>query len=192
MGSHFCGLPQRDSSHASSAEFLIGLPFDALLKSLAELPDDAVVVTVGYFGNLDGRAFIPRDSVAAMASRATVPIYTPIAPLMGTGTVGGYMAPVEAIARQAGTTVNRLLDGAAPASLGLPDSVPSALHVDWRQIQRWGIDPRSIPRDAVVHFRSPTFLEQYRNETIAAALVVRVPVRADWRPPDRASAPPPG
>ncbi len=153
-----------------AAEFLIGLPFDALLKRLAELPADAVVVTAGYFGDLDGRAFIPRDSVEAMARRATVPIYTPIAPLMGSGTVGGYMAPVEAIARQAGTTVNRLLDGAAPTGFTLPDTIPSALHVDWRQIQRWGIDPASIPRDAVVHFRSPTFLEEHRNETVAAAL----------------------
>ena len=153
-----------------SAEFLIGLPFETLLKRLAELPNDAVVVTAGYFGDADGRAFIPRDSVEAMASRATVPVYTPIAPLMGTGTVGGYMAPVDAIAWQAGTTVNRLLDGAAPTGFGPPDTIPSALHVDWRQIQRWGIDPRSIPRDAVVHFRSPTFIEEHRNETIAAAL----------------------
>ena len=154
----------------ASTEFLVGLPFDALLTRLAQLSDDAVVVTTGYFQDGNGRAIIPRDSITEMVARATVPIYTPIAPLMGTGTVGGYMAPVEAMARQAGTAVNRLLDGATPASLGLPGTTPSALHVDWRQIQRWGIDPASIPRDAVVHFRPPSFLEDHRNETIAAAL----------------------
>ena len=134
------GFPSR-----ATTEFLVGLPFGALLTRLAHLPNDAVVVTTGYFQDGDGRAMIPRDSMVAMASRATVPIYTPIAPFMGTGTVGGYMAPVEAAARQAGTTVNRLLDGAAPASLGLPDNVPSALHTarrDPEQRRRRRDDPR--------------------------------------------------
>ncbi len=150
-----------------SAEFLVGEPLDALLTRLARLPDDTVVVTSGYFADAAGRALIPRASVEAMCSRSAVPIYTPMAPIMGAGTVGGYMAPVDAMGRQAGTTVNRLLDGAAPDTIVLPDTVPSALHVDWRQIERWGIDPRLVPRDAVVHFRSPTIMEQHRNEAVA-------------------------
>ena len=43
------------------------------------------------------------------------------------------------------------------------------LHVDWRQVQRWGINPRAVPGDAVVHFRKPPFHEAYRKEVLAAA-----------------------
>ncbi len=49
--------------------------------------------------------------------------------------------------------------------------MPTTLNVDWRQVRRWGIDENAIPGDAVVHFKAPTFLEQYRNEAIIAAVV---------------------
>ena len=42
------------------------------------------------------------------------------------------------------------------------------LHVDWRQVQRWGIDEATIPKEAIVHFRNPSLWDAYRKETIAA------------------------
>ena len=50
------------------------------------------------------------------------------------------MLSFEIMGRQAGQIVNALLDGAAPASLHIPEIKPTTLNVDWRQIRRWGID----------------------------------------------------
>jgi signal transduction histidine kinase len=47
--------------------------------------------------------------------------------------------------------------------------MPTAWRLDWRQVRRWGIDEQDIPADAVVSFRSPSFFEEHRKETIAAA-----------------------
>ena len=68
------------------------------------------------------------------------------------------MPSVAAMGQQAGHVVNALLDGAAPASVRLPATMPTILNVDWRQVHRWGIDERAIPGDAVVHFEAPTLL----------------------------------
>ena len=155
----------------ATVEFLAGLSTDAVLKRLGELGSDAVVFTPSYFQDGEGRNVTPRETVKAMAAAATAPVYAPFDTFLGTGIVGGYMLSFETMGRQAGQFVNALLDGAAPSTLHLPKRAPTTLNVDWRQIRRWGIDEKSIPADAVLHFKAPTFLEHYRNEAIIAAIV---------------------
>jgi len=82
------------------------------------------------------------------------------------------MPSFEAIGAQAGQTLNRIFAGADPASLQLPKLTATALHVDWRQVERWGIDEKLIPADAVVHFKSPTFWEAHRNTALGALSVI--------------------
>ena len=65
----------------------------------------------------------------------------------------------------------KILAGAPPRSVASSGPVPVALHVDWRQAQRFGIES-AIPVDAVVHFRAPSFWEQYRLAAIIAASII--------------------
>jgi signal transduction histidine kinase len=152
-------------------EFLAGLPTETLRKRLAELSDNAVVFTGGYFEDGDGRVFTPRDSVQAIAAAANAPVFAPYSTYMGTGVVGGYMTDYLVLGQQAGQVVNALLDGTAPASVHLPAMAPTALTLDWRQVRRWGLDANAIPADAIVHFREPTLLDAHRNEVIIAVIV---------------------
>jgi len=153
----------------TTAEFLAGLPTGAVLKRLGDLEGNAVVFTPGYFRDGEGRSFTPREAVEAMAAAAHAPVYAPFNTFIGAGIVGGYMPSFAQMGRQAGQTVNALLDGAAPGSLGLPEIMPTTLNVDWRQVRRWDIDEQAIPGDAVVHFRAPTFWEDHWKEATLAA-----------------------
>ena len=153
------------------AEFLAGLPTDAVLKRLGELGSDAVVFTPGYFQDGAGRTFAPREAARIMAANAAAPVYGPFDTFLGTGIVGGFMPSFAAAGRQAGQIANELLDGAAPAALRLPAIMPTTLNVDWRQVRRWDIDEHAIPGDAIVHFKAPTFWEAHRSEAIIAAAV---------------------
>ena len=155
----------------ATLEFLAGLPTDAVLKRLGELGGDAVVFTTSYFQDGEGRNTTPREIAKAMAAASTAPVYGPFNTFIDTGVVGGYMTSFAAMGRQAGQSVSALLDGAAPASLRLPATMPTTLNLDWRQVQRWGIAEKTIPEGAVVHFRAPTLLEAHRNEAIIAAAV---------------------
>ena len=153
-----------------TVEFLAGLPTAAVLTRLGELGAADVVFSPGFFEDGGGRSVTPRESAEMMAAAATAPMYGPWGTWLGTGIVGGRMANFEAMGRQAGRTVNALLDGAAPASLHLPETMPTTLTVDWRQVRRWGIDEAAIPDDAVVLFRTPSFLEAHRTESIVAVV----------------------
>ncbi len=153
-------------------EFLAGQPTDAVFKRLRGLDADTVVFTPGFYQSGDGLPFTPRDSVAAMAKAATAPIYGTFSTFIGTGAVGGVVPSFEAMGRQAGLIVGKLLDGAPPASLALPKVMPNELNVDLRQTRRWGIADADVPAGAVVQFREPTFWEAYRDATLVAAAVI--------------------
>ncbi len=152
-------------------EFLAGLPTAALHQRLAELGEDAVVFTPGYFRDGAGRELTPREAAAGIAAAANAPVYGPFGTFIGTGIVGGFMIDFEAVGRQAGVLVNALLAGAAPAALSLPEVMPATWMLDWRQVLRWGLDPDAIPAGTVIQFREPPFLEAHRREAMAAAAV---------------------
>jgi C4-dicarboxylate-specific signal transduction histidine kinase len=155
-----------------TVEFFAGLPSAILMRRLAALERDTVVFTPGFYGDGSSRVFVPRDSVQMMAAASAAPIYSPYNTFIGTGIVGGRMPTYEAMGAQAGAIVNALIGGTAPTALTLPKSVPMDLHVDWRQVQRWGIDESQIPRDTIVHYRKPSVWEAYRNQTIAAVTAI--------------------
>jgi len=155
-----------------AVEFLVGLPLDELQRRLRDLPADAIVYTPGFFVDGSGRTFLPRDSVVLVAASSAAPVYGSFSTSVGTGIVGGRATGFDAIGRRGAEIVLALLEGAAPASLALPAAMPTALHVDWRQLRRWGIDPQTLPRDAVVQFRTPSFWESYGHWVLVAGVVV--------------------
>jgi signal transduction histidine kinase len=153
-------------------EYLAGLSTEPLQRRLADLDAATLVFTTGYFQDGEGRLFNPRDAAATMAAVANAPMYGPFDTFIGTGVVGGRMPSFEDMGRRTAGIVGDLLGGAAPASLRLPDIMPSMLQVDWRQVRRWHIDETLIPPNTVVHFRDPTFWEAYRNVAIVTMGVI--------------------
>ncbi len=156
----------------ATLEFLSGLPTAELLSKLGELKGSAIVFTPGFFQDGAGRVFIPRDSVAMMASAATAPVYAPAETYVGTGVVGGRAPSFRGMGQLAGQFADKLLRGAEPGSIVLSSATPTELHVDWRQVRRWAIREDAIPADAVVHFREPTLWEQHRTLVLATIAVV--------------------
>ena len=144
-------------------EYWSGLPMGVLEMKLRSLGSDAVVFTPGYYQDGDGNQHTPRDMAALIAGASAAPVYGPWLPFIGTGIVGGRMPSPAAMGAQAAQTVKALLAGTAPAALRLGHDTPTSLHVDWRQVQRWGIDKKLIPADAIVHFRDPTLWEAHRT-----------------------------
>jgi C4-dicarboxylate-specific signal transduction histidine kinase len=155
-----------------SVEFLTGLPTATLLDQLRTLGPDTIIFTPGYSEDGAGRIMTPFESTKLMAAVASAPIYVPYSTFIGTGVVGGRMATYESMGREAGSLVTALISGAAPEAIKVPKFTPTDLRIDWRQVQRWGIEKRRIPKDATVYFRAPSLWEAYRKETIAAGIAL--------------------
>jgi signal transduction histidine kinase len=145
-----------------------------LQTRLAALESDTVVFTTGFFEDGEGNQFVPRDAIALIAQAASVPVYSAFDTSMGTGVVGGRVVNLVDSGAQSGRIVKQLLAGVAPTALQLPKKVPTSLHIDWRQVQRWGIDQKAIPADAVVYFRDPAIWQAHRTAVLTALSVFLV------------------
>ena len=152
-------------------EYLIGLPPAALQRRLRELGSDSVVLTMGFHRDRDGGFYVPGNAIALIVAASSAPVYSAADIALGSGVVGGRMLSYEGTGRQYGQILERLFSG-QPDWKRMPDSNPSSLQVDWRQVKRWGIDPELIPPDAIVKFRPPTLWQTYRNAVVAAVTVI--------------------
>ena len=154
-----------------SIEYLAGLGSAELKRRLGALPPDSIVFTPGYFRDGDGRFFAPQHAVKGLAAASAVAVYGPFPTFIGSGIVGGSMPSFAETGRLAAQAAIALIDGAAPASITLPPTLPSQLQLDWRQVQRFSIASEAVPPDAVVHFREPSFWQLYRRYLLIAGAV---------------------
>jgi len=153
-------------------EYLSGMPSAAVLARVATLGRESIVFTPGYYQSGDAVRTTPRASAEAIARASGAPVYGFLSTFIGMGVVGGRSPHFVEMGVQAGQIVERLLDGASPASLQLASVMPNRLRVDLRQTRRWGIADRDIPDDAVVQFKEPTFWEAYRRIALSVACVI--------------------
>jgi signal transduction histidine kinase len=144
------------------------LPHEEVLRRLAALGEDAVVLTPGYMKDGTGRDFSPADAAQAMARVSTAPVYGPYDTFVGVGVVGGYMRTFRDMAREAGALAAALLGGAEPATLRVPRAVPGTLHLDWRQLRRWNVDEGRVPDGAVLHYRKPSLWQEHAGLVLLA------------------------
>ena len=152
-------------------EFLAGVPDAELVRRLGALKGDSIVFSPGYFMNGDGVEMSPRESAVHLATLSAAPVYAPYDTFIGTGVVGGRMPAFFDAGLIAGRIIERLIAGEDPGSIRLPAAQPTALHVDWRQVKRWGIQTDGAGPDLVAHYKAPGFLDQYAREA-AVALVL--------------------
>ena len=86
--------------------------------------------------------------------------------------MGGYIAPIEEMARQAGQLVARLLRGEKPEALAAPAAVPNAYILNMHQLRRFGFDESAIPPGAILKYRQPTLWEAYRWHIIVVVVLL--------------------
>lgn len=155
-------------------EFLAGLPAVELVDRVSHLARDAIIFVPGFFRDGSGKTFVPRESVELVTRSASAPVYCSFTPLLGTGTVGGYLASFGEAGAEAGREVAQLLAGTPPSAVQRMAIVPATLEVDWRQIERWKIDTRRIPSEALIRFREVSIFDAYRSQVLIAAAVLAV------------------
>jgi len=101
-----------------------------------------------------------------------VPIFGVFETYLGHGIVAGEIANYEAQGRETGLLVARVLNGEAPAAIGIQPPVASGCIADWRQLRRWNIDADRLPADCEVRFRDPTLWDQYHRQILVVLAVI--------------------
>lgn len=154
-------------------EYWTGIPIDTLCDRVSQLPPGHVIVFNSYMRDRGGEiTTVPRDVLKRIASAASVPVFALYDTMLGVGTVGGCMPPVEEQGRLAGEIAARILRGESPKDIPFTGTSMNRFLFDWTQLRRWGIREEDLPPGSVVLFRQPTVWEEYRRYVIAGATAV--------------------
>jgi PAS domain-containing protein len=156
------------------ATYLFELPYEEIVARLKEVPQDAIVVLLTVFADGTGKTFVPAEVAAALAPISPAPVYAPYDTYLGVGIVGGLMETFESVGLSAADLVLEILSGKDPAPLPPRTNPGQAYKVDFRAMQRWGLDESRLPEGTLVLHKPPNVWDQHRDLILAALLIFAV------------------
>jgi len=143
----------------------------AMVAAVKALPPQSLVFYARYSPVGTGRVVYPDELLSSIAKASSVPVYAGSDIYMGHGIVGGMMQSNEMDGTHVAEIALRILEGTRPEAI--PIAPPSLVPIfDWRQIQRWGIDPSRLPVGSQILFRTPTMWETSRWYIVGTFAVV--------------------
>jgi signal transduction histidine kinase len=119
-----------------------------------------------------GRRFNPVPTLQAVTAAASVPVYHYSDLAMGHGVVGGAMNTTEVLAGGLADLALRVLRGERPDDIPVVPLDVLRYQVDWRQLQRWGLNEARLPPGTLVMFREPSLWERYRWYMVGASALM--------------------
>ena len=153
---------------------LVGQKMSDILKRVAELPERSAIVYSGVFSDGAGTYYPPATAMRLIGEKANRPIVVGAEPLLAAGAIGGFSLIAGEIGADAGRLALRVLDGEQAGDIPpvIWDSRPL---FNWKQMQRWNVSEVGLPEGSEIRFREPTFLEQYRWQSVAvlSALLIQ-------------------
>jgi PAS domain S-box-containing protein len=153
--------------------YLDNLTMEELRGKVAALPEDSVVLYLGFSRDSTGNTYTGPEALSMFAPASSAPVYGISETYLGAGIVGGSLIDFEALGRRTGEMGQRILSGAKPADIA-PETVPNVVAFDWRELRRWGISEARLPPGSDVRFRELTVWERYRWYIVGAVLLFTV------------------
>jgi signal transduction histidine kinase len=148
------------------------LPFADILKDAAKLPPRSAILW--HLMNVDaaGVSHEENESLNALASVASAPIFSYDGSFFEGALVGGPMFSVIESSAVTANVANRILSGERAGDIKTQPIEFAAPRFDWRQMQRWGISEGSLPPDSIIDFRSPSLWQVYRAQIALVAAII--------------------
>jgi signal transduction histidine kinase len=141
---------------------LMGLPMTELRQRVATLPDDTAIIHTAI--NVDGAgvAYAPHESLSAVARAANRPVVIDVENSLGQGGTGGLIVSAKPVGENAAQLVLRILNGESASGIPITKGSFAKPMFDWRELQRFSIDPDRLPPGSDIRFRPLSLWEQYR------------------------------
>lgn len=150
--------------------YLSGLTVEGFVDAVRRLDVDTILLVLTVIEDADGKRLIPREVAAQLAKASGAPAYGVYSTMMDIGLVGGQVEGFQTMGEDVARLAVAAISGEiTPRKLVASTALPI---VDWRQIQRFGLDASGLPENTEIRFRVPSAWEQYRTEILATVAVI--------------------
>ena len=147
--------------------------FEQILKNVARMPPDSIIIFGNFFQDISGRTFTPRDVGRKIAKAANVPVFALYDTMLDQGIVGGTMLSFEAEGTRIGQRALDIIEGRITPSSQSPVQIGNAVSIyDWKQIERWNGKAGQLPPDSTFINYSLSSWEHYRWVIISSITFV--------------------
>jgi signal transduction histidine kinase len=170
--------PDNQTEEAARAEFsgfsrqvnityLTEATVPLLLAAVRTIPQGSVILYIWHSQTDPGRVMYSDAVARLVADAASVPVYGTSDLYVGTGVVGGVVRGTRETGTRIGDMALRVLAGTRPQDIPI-ETVRVMPVIDWRQVQRWNIDPSRLPAGSKIEYREPSVWERYRLYIVGA------------------------
>ena len=150
-------------------EFAFGLPLPELLQRVAQEPADAIVVYYAQSRDREGRPYVPRDLLRALAAASAAPVYGTHETYFGTGIAAGV---TESYTNRGRMAAERLMQLAAGETIPVLSNVADFCAADARALRKWSFDEGRLPEGCEVLFAERSLWREYRWQILGAIAVL--------------------
>jgi len=154
-------------------EFLQNMSWAEQMRYIGNLTPDTVVVTGMFNRDRDGYSLPTIDAARDTMRAANVPVFALFDSVVGEGSVGGAVRNLRQSGRELADHALAVIDGrlaARDALTRVPVGPVQSLY-DWRQLERWNIDPAPL-EGATILFKPPSLWQAYRGAVLGAGSVI--------------------
>jgi len=151
---------------------LMGLPMPVILKKVASLPPQTVLIYITLLEDGDGNKFTAPESVSQISHAANAPTYSFWDVMLGHGIVGGNLSNISSKGQAVAELGLSILNGTRPADLPPVKESNLQYKFDWRQLKRWSISENKLPSGSIVSFKEFTVWDQHKDQLIGVFVLI--------------------
>ncbi len=154
-------------------EYTTGQSLDEILKNVANLPPDTILLFSQFNRDGNGRVTVSYEVEGMVAKAASGPLFGLYDFNLRNGGVGGSVISVSGLGEKTGRLATEILDG----NLRLLDSVTVERNFpvpmfDWKEIRRRNGQIEKLPANAVIFNKPQTLWGAYRWYALAGGLLL--------------------
>lgn len=151
-------------------DFVSGLTLAGFQEVAAGLDRDTILLILTIYTDAAGLHFTPANAAQLIAGRSGAPAWSVYDTSIGRGVVGGEVQRFRDVGTAMAEQALALAEGGV--AVAPMREVPAQPVLDWRQMQRFGLDRRLLPANADLEFYEPTAWERYRPQIVLAVAVI--------------------
>jgi signal transduction histidine kinase/CheY-like chemotaxis protein len=132
---------------------------EQILDALHDTTPDDAILTTSFTRDRTGRYFPPHEAILRLISRARGPVFSESVCYVRQG----ILACAENVGVRHGARgaemAAAVLAGTPPDKIAIESADGARIVVDYREVERWGIDKRRLPADALIIHAPSSFYE---------------------------------